>query len=614
MKRYLGSPPLATLCSMLLALVIGLTACADSNNNSARPSADPRFTTDFGGDGGRLLFDEKELVGRYGDYQELEIALEEDPAQPARWVLLNNTLPAGLSIAEVARNRAVIYGTPEFTGSWCFVIGARVEERLKATASLCMHAEDNDGVQYPRFTTDRRLPTAKLERDYDQEIKFKGKDGEWGTSFESDLFESQLPEGMNWRKRLAATAINLSGYPKAAGVYNFAFQIKDSEGHKNTRQFELRVIDQDEQRYSCPPGYYFDETVGYCVQIRLDTCPDGTYYNPDTNSCVQYPTPPPTIRCQPGYYYDHYLDMCVRSGAPRCPINHHWDSYYGRCVAEPYVCGIGEFYDWDLRICVRRPHHRSCPIDSYWDSYYGRCMPSHRWCPIGSYWDSYLGACVRTSRDCYPGDVWDPVLNRCVDRVRYCGPGRAWDSVYGRCVPIGGPIYRRCEPGYRWDPVYERCVGNHYPGPNPRPLPPPPVRPGPPRPPHPVPPPPVRPEPPRPPHPTPPPPPPVRPSPPPRPEPPPPPPVRPNPPPRPEPPPVRPSPPPRPEPPPPPPVRPSPPPRPEPPPPPPVRPSPPPRPEPPPVRPSPPPRPEPPRPAPPPPGGPSPGPGRPPRR
>ncbi|MCB0365159.1 MAG: hypothetical protein KDD68_07210, partial [Bdellovibrionales bacterium] len=489
MKRRSSSSMWTTLCSMLVALSFATSACAESRDNDFHPTDDNRYTNESTDEGGQLLYDEQELVGRIGDYQELEIALDDAPARPVHWEVLYNTLPAGLSLAEIDSNRSLIYGTPEFTGTWCFVLGARLDDKLMATSNICMHAEDNDRLEYPRFKTSRLLPAAKVGKDYEEDIDVE-LSSSWG-SWDAELFESELPPGMDWRKRWSKNAIKIKDEPRDAGLFHFAFQVTDSDGRKNTRQFELNILEEDEDRYSCPPGYYYDDVVGYCVQIRLDTCPDGSYYNPDENACIQYPAPPPTIRCQPGYYYDHYIDRCVRSGVPRCPINYRWDSYYGRCTRLPYTCSVGERYDWDLGMCVRRHHHRVCPIDSYWDSYYGRCVSRSRTCPIGSHWDSYRGVCVREVRNCYPGEMWDPARNRCVDRVRYCGPGRVWDSVLGRCVRPGGPI-RRCEGDRRWDPVLGRCVIYRRPVPNPRPVPPP-VRPGP-RPPRPTPPP-VRPNP-----------------------------------------------------------------------------------------------------------------------
>ena len=573
MTRRSGAPFWATLCSMLVAVSLSTTACADSNNNDLQPNNEDRFTTESTEEGGRLLYDEQELVGRYGDYQEIEVALDEDPAQPVHWDLLFNSLPAGMHLAEVERNRSLIYGTPEFTGTWCFVLGARVDQKIRATSNICLHAEENTALEYPKFETGRKLPNGQVNEDYKTDIDIDLVSS-WD-SYDAELFESELPPGMKWRKRFSKNAIKVKEEPTESGLFNFAFQIVDGKGRKNTRQFELRILEEEEPGYSCPPGYYYDDVVGHCVQDKLDTCPDGTYYDPEENQCIQYPAPPPTIRCQSGYYYDHYIDRCVRLGAPRCPNNYHWDSFRGRCTRLPYTCRIGERYDWDLEMCVRRRHHRICPIDSYWDSYYGRCVSRNRMCPIGSHWSRVAGRCIRSGRGCRNGDLWDPARNRCVGRVRYCGPGKVWDSVYGRCVRTG-PIRRRCEGNRRWDPVLGRCVIFRRPNPHPRPTPP--IRPNPRPRPRPTPPP-VRPNP-RP-RPTPPP---VRPNPRPRPTPPP---VRPNPRPRPTPPPVRPNPRPRPTPPP---VRPNPRPRPTPPP---VRPNPRPRPTPPPVRPNPRPRPTP---------------------
>ncbi|MCC7403884.1 MAG: hypothetical protein IT288_05745 [Bdellovibrionales bacterium] len=243
MKIKFGSPPTAGLLTALLASLLLVTACAESKQKSASPSAGNHFSNEAIL-ASRVLVDERELNARYGIYHELEVILEEEPTQPAHWVVLQDQLPLGLTLKEVSRRRALIQGVAQFTGRWCFVLGAQVGTELRAKADLCVTAEDNDEITYPKFLTASELPIAWVDQDYEEQIDIDLSS--FGVSYDVELYESQIPQGMYWRKRRTTAAIKLGGEPAVLGEHRLVFKVTDGEGRINSRQFQLQVLEEGE--------------------------------------------------------------------------------------------------------------------------------------------------------------------------------------------------------------------------------------------------------------------------------------------------------------------------------------------------------------------------------
>jgi hypothetical protein len=79
--------------------------------------------------------------------------------------------------------------------------------------------------------------------------------------------------------------------------------------------------------YICPNGYFYNLTLGYCVQI---VCPSGLVYNPSLNLC-QCPSALPHL----------YAQACHQ-----CPLNQYFAG--GSCLP----CWNGSYYDSAIAKCV----------------------------------------------------------------------------------------------------------------------------------------------------------------------------------------------------------------------------------------------------------------------
>ena len=245
-------------------------------------------------------------------------------------------------------------------------------------------------------TTDRLLPEGQVNRFYQTDIF---ADQDTASSVELELFDSELPAGFTFTPANNEYRGTLNGRTATAGSQYFALQLKDQDGNLSYRQFQLTINEEPEPQLvpnpgptpqpapNCPPGYYYDDGLGYCVQEDISVnCPTGTYFNATMNTCVQYPQPPPLITCAPGYYFDPYSSQCLAAGYPRCPVNYSWDSYYQRCVRLPYSCPIGYKYSWSQLSCVPL-WPQSCGPNQYWDPVANRCFNYHGYCAYKHWWD-----------------------------------------------------------------------------------------------------------------------------------------------------------------------------------------------------------------------------------
>ncbi|MEO5668858.1 MAG: Ig domain-containing protein, partial [Bdellovibrionota bacterium] len=422
--------------------------------------------------GAYIDVDQDALEVPYGIWVETEVQLKNAPGGDINWGILDSTIPEGLSLEDTRDSKILIWGTPKFTGLWCFTLGAKTGNSVVAEKRLCFAGQDGEGddvVLHPRFKTDRYLPNATVGTSYQAEVDVELESDT--TTYTGSHYDGVLPDGLDIESRDSDSQFVIWGTPTRVGSQEFVLMLEDDQGRQTYRQFQITVEDKADVAPSCPPGYYYDDTINRCVQERLDTCPEGTYFDPDSDSCLRYPTPPPTVYCPPNTYFDPFTSQCVYESFPRCPINYQWSTYYDRCIRESYSCPIGYRYSWSERRC-ERTWRDECPGNSYWDSYYNRCVRYERGCHNGEFWDPRSQSCRRAERGCHDGEYYDPNSNRCRSRRPDCGSGTHYDSRTDRCER-NQPPRPSCGPGTHYDARRNACVGNSNPRPRPpRPMPP----------------------------------------------------------------------------------------------------------------------------------------------
>ncbi len=290
-----------------------------------------------------IEFEQNDLNMRYGQYAEIEFTANVN--EEVEFSLGEDMYPVGLQFQSIATNVALLGGTPEFIDEFCFTVFAKSKiSQKEASERICIFAEKNEGLYYPGFVTDRNLaPLQKLNYG-SAKIELDDK----GSNIRPMFVLGAISKGLELD--VSNGEMLIKGDAEEKGVYEFVVMSED-EGRNVFvyKQFVLEVIDQDQQGYQCPTGYYYDSTVGYCVQNAGDLCGEGTFYDPERNECVAYPS---NTQCGPGQYYDHFLYRCVNNTYNRCPYNYEWDPYYNRCQRLPYTCSIGLRYSHLSNSCV----------------------------------------------------------------------------------------------------------------------------------------------------------------------------------------------------------------------------------------------------------------------
>jgi hypothetical protein len=397
----------------------------------------------------------------YGDY--IEIELNASINEEVEFTLSEEMFPVGLTIVQLTGNSALLAGVPEFLEKFCFILEAKSKTtQREATKRICLYSENNENLDHPKFEETRYLESFTKGEFSEITIRLDAS----SDHLEPGYVLGQLPEGLDIQSSTGEAKI--FGTPNYQGVFEIVFMVKEetSQGELYTyKQFQIEVKPETETRYQCDEGYYYDETLGYCIQNAGSTCRNGTFYDPSTNTCVQYRTPP-HISCSPGYHYDHFQYRCVRSNTYRCPLNYEYDSWYGRCVRLPYTCSIGYRYDWNFRTCVYAGF-RTCNYGYHYNSYRGRCVRNFNSCRPGYYWNGY--SCNRTVRYCSGNRYYDPISGGCRLRNTYrsCRPGWNYSYNRGTCVRVTHYRNRTCSSGSRWDHGRRSCV--RYRVPNRRP-------------------------------------------------------------------------------------------------------------------------------------------------
>ncbi|MCB0413862.1 MAG: hypothetical protein KDD50_05985 [Bdellovibrionales bacterium] len=417
----------------------------------------------------QITIDNQELDLSFGQYAETEAILEGDYREPITWNYDSAQIPQGLNIEDSSSESLLIYGTPQFTGRWCFILTAQDAFQNTASEQVCYHSKDDESAYYPKYKTTEPIFVASENEYFHESI---GIDRE--ELIEGGIVSGETPPGITYEFNRRTEEIEISGTPWSAGTYEFIAKIGyrgDESGYSdNYRQFRIIVSPEDvsdDDRTTCPSDYYYDHEKGYCVPYGQN-CIGDTYYDSELNRCLPYPAPPRGTYCGPNQYYDQFLNRCVVRGYPRCPINSRWDNYYDRCLPTGYYCGIGERYSYVLRMCVPVWRDRSCRIGTHYDYARDRCVPNRTRCGRDEFWNGRR--CERNTPACGVGRYWDPRRQRCVwrdDNQRLCRDGSVWNPREQRCVRRDRP--RQCGIGSHWDPRRQRCVPDVRPRPMPEP-------------------------------------------------------------------------------------------------------------------------------------------------
>jgi len=345
----------------------------------------------------------------YGRYGENEFNLVGNFNGSVYWSVFADTLPEGMSLNDRGYGRVILAGVPQFQGQWCFTLGASTQSRdgryIQTGKEVCVNARDsyqpypNNGygnTQYPKFSNGRYLRDADQNRPYNETILVDSYSV--SNRYYGSMTQGRLPSGIYLTSNPYRYNFEIRGQTNETGTFRFVLRIDDPNSGRGAtfKQFQLSVNGYNSgSGYSCPPGYFYDSSCGYCQPSNRTTCPSGMYYEPSVNACVSYPAPPREVYCGTGYYFDPYLNRCVQLNNPRCPSGYKWDSYETRCVQDQVNCPPGYSYNWTKRMCERVSTNNGCPTDSYWDSYTSRCMRMPSNCPAGYVFDTRYGACVQ---------------------------------------------------------------------------------------------------------------------------------------------------------------------------------------------------------------------------
>jgi len=130
----------------LLGTLLCLVATTGPTLWSNSVKADESEPSDF------IDVDEESLNTRYGAYSETQFnftRVSANSSTTVQWEVVSSTLPAGLELEDSEDSKILIFGTPQFTGRWCFVLSARAGDEIAAEREICYLAEDNSEQLYP---------------------------------------------------------------------------------------------------------------------------------------------------------------------------------------------------------------------------------------------------------------------------------------------------------------------------------------------------------------------------------------------------------------------------------------------------------------------------------
>ncbi|MEK6773979.1 MAG: hypothetical protein AABY64_08560, partial [Bdellovibrionota bacterium] len=464
--------PLKILINLFRFSVILFVAIACQANNSGQPAAPAGGIDTKNVDGIfsnpnalSILVDHSNLQMKQNEYGEIEVSAAGQNLSQLDWFAEeDDAFPPGLEIQPVDATRALLRGYPQFAGTWCFKLNVRDQaSNSRMRNRICLNSIEDES--YPlKFKSSQTLPTAQINKYYSQQIMFESRQSSninlQGQIFggHAEPFQVQyqnsskrfLVIGQTGNQEQKSFSLRLWTQSDAAG--------SETEFYEVYRQFTLNIIDQVDNQYACPAGYYYSDVLNYCVQGGGAICSPDTFYNPETNTCVRYASPPTYITCSYNEVFDSYLGQCVLRDYPRCPLNYSWNAYENRCNRLPYTCPIGTTYSYSTNTCIRI-WQQSCGYNEYWDNYSNRCRVIIRSCPVGSYWNPSLNRCdvssyyTRCSRD----EQWNWSSNRCERySTPHCGFNEYYD--YNRRSCLRREIDQSCNNRERWSSGDRRCV------------------------------------------------------------------------------------------------------------------------------------------------------------
>ncbi|MGZ3713497.1 MAG: hypothetical protein ACXVBE_17155, partial [Bdellovibrionota bacterium] len=425
--------------SFLAILLAGIIGCspASNNNSGAATSADlaaqstasqKQFSSgktiefqDLNALDISINLDQDDFVGKYGEYFEAEFSLSSDPGVPVQWTAMDSLLPPGLDIEDTTSSTSHLFGTPEFTGTWCFTLAATSADSVGIAArEVCVSATDNDKIQYPHFKSSSYLPDAIVNQIYQAKVKVVVADSAHN-SMVGDVIDNVLPDGLTITPHDSAFYFAITGKFAKPDTIRFILKATEAQSQKsNYHQFQFQVVPKHESP-SCRRGYYYDPDLGYCVPDTTITCGPGTYYDPVSNSCIAYPAPPPVITCGAHQHFDDFLGYCVQDAVPSCPWGTRWDPYEYRCEQEAVSCAPGFRYNWFRHQCEWQDNDRSCGAGEHFDYHDRRCERNRESCSPGWVWNGQACKPAERPHTCGANEFWDPSRMQCVPRGQTCG-------------------------------------------------------------------------------------------------------------------------------------------------------------------------------------------------
>jgi hypothetical protein len=220
---------------------------------------------------------------------------------PYRWVIVDGTLPAGLTLDSAT---GALRGTASTAGSFRFT--AEVTDSTGETANRAFHVSMNTALA---FAMEPELPAAEAGASYVQEIRALQ-----GTPpYRWEIAEGEAPPGL----QIEARGGRLIGTPQRPGQYRFTTRVTDAAGLSAAREFTLSVQDRvgipdDLQLLPATVGepYSFvlrptGGTAPYTWSVAAGALPPGISLRPETGTLQGTPT-------QPGSYE---FSLVVASGS-----------------------------------------------------------------------------------------------------------------------------------------------------------------------------------------------------------------------------------------------------------------------------------------------------------
>ena len=467
--------------------------------------------------GALIVFDDDDLQVRYGEYSETEFTLAlpryhdtNESRVIIDWQVIGAQLPAGMELQPLEERQALVYGTPQFVGRWCFTLAAQFELLSELESSdppsdlhstsrqVCFFAGHNEQLSYPHFSTSTRLDRAEKNSKYSEKIRFEHGDRRTSVS----VAWHNLPNSLEIETRNRRGYVKISGKPRDRDSHVIFSDSVSEENQpqltelftvKDERQSRFKELERHTYRITAvyPDGetpaesheslwvnrgevvlatitydkrpFYFNvframgDNNDARFITRLDPQPSGSEYLLDRNA-----TPPRTMRATGNFYIMLKLTSTTRDSG----IVTTWKQFTLTIDEEKeesersrsYRCPSGYYYDRVLRHCVQS-RGNPCPRGTYYEPAYNTCRsyPSSQYCPSGYYFDHFLRRCVLDNYPRCPWNYrWDSFYNQCEPQPYWCPLGFYYNWWGGICLFTD----RSCDRGWHYDHGVNRCVRN----------------------------------------------------------------------------------------------------------------------------------------------------------